>query len=465
MTSTLKLTVVSYAGESRSGPSKRFASGRSTIGRGTDNDWILPDPEKHLSSHHCIIEQQGAHYVITDVSRNGVYLNNVERPLGNGSSSVLTDGDLIAIGDYQLRIEIEGSPQHAAALAPNFGDRNPFGTGSAVVGDPFGSRGGSPPPMPPVLPSQPSPPGFAPFEGGPFGLPPEAATPPRFGGLEQGRGRPPDPDHVAAVDTFFRAPEVREPIIPPDWNPLAPEASPAPAAPNDQIVSPPPPARPAAALPQEAAQSPRAAVAATPVGPSAPDAALDAVRAFFEGAGLSYTSPALDNPAERMRRCGELFRELVSGIRDLLATRTMMKSEFRLEQTVIRPTANNPLKFSVDLDQALSALLLPQRFGYAEPLPATREAIADLKAHEIALIAGMQAAVAKLLAGLAPAEIERRIEAAGLLAAVLPAARKARYWEAYEKIYQQVSVELREDVRGVFQQSFAEAYSEQVKKL
>jgi type VI secretion system protein ImpI/type VI secretion system protein len=166
-----------------------------------------------------------------------------------------------------------------------------------------------------------------------------------------------------------------------------------------------------------------------------------------------------------MHRYGEIFRELVSGIRDLLATRTLMKSEFRLEQTVIRPSANNPLKFSVDLDQALSALLLPQRSGYAEPLPATRQAIADLKAHEIALIAGMQAAVAKLLAGLAPVEIERRIEAAGLLASVLPAARKARYWEAYEKIYQQVSEELREDVQGIFRQSFAEAYYEQVRKL
>jgi type VI secretion system protein len=302
MTSTLKLTVVSYAGESRSGPSKRFASGRSTIGRGTDNDWILPDPEKHLSSHHCIIEEQGAHYVITDVSRNGVYLNNVERPLGNGSSSVLTDGDLIAIGDYQIRIQIEGSPQQAAALAPTFGDRNPFGTGSGVADDPFGSRGGSPPMMPPVLPSQPSPPGFAPFEGGPFGFPAEVAATPRFGGLEQGRGHPPDPDHVAAVDTFFRAPEVREPIIPPDWNPLAPEPAPALEPPNSQIVSPPPLVRPAAALPPEAAQSLRAAVAAAPVGPSAPDAAFDAARAFFEGAGLSYASPAVENPAEQMRR-------------------------------------------------------------------------------------------------------------------------------------------------------------------
>ena len=61
---------------------------------------------------------------------------------------------------------------------------------------------------------------------------------------------------------------------------------------------------------------------------------------------------------------------------------------------------------------------MPQRSGYSEPLPAAQEAIADLKAHEVALIAGMQNAVAKLLAALAPAEIERRIDLAGLLASV-----------------------------------------------
>ena len=104
---------------------------------------ILPDPERRLSSHHCIVEQQGGRYVVTDVSKNGVYLNDVERPLGNGASSVLTDGDLVAIGDYQIRVEIEGVPQRAPAPVAGFADRNPFGGETGPADDPFGARSGT----------------------------------------------------------------------------------------------------------------------------------------------------------------------------------------------------------------------------------------------------------------------------------------------------------------------------------
>ena len=107
MTSTLKLTVVSYGGEPRQGMSKRFDASRATVGRGADNDWTLPDGEKHLSSRHCIIERRDNRYVIIDVSRNGVFLNGAEYALGNGTFADLADGDLILIGDYQLQAEIK----------------------------------------------------------------------------------------------------------------------------------------------------------------------------------------------------------------------------------------------------------------------------------------------------------------------------------------------------------------------
>jgi type VI secretion system FHA domain protein len=194
-------------------------------------------------------------------------------------------------------------------------------------------------------------------------------------------------------------------------------------------------------------------------------AGMQFLRAFLEGAGLSPTHLGALDAAEGLRNYGQIFRELVSGIRELLAVRTLTKSEFRIDQTVIRPSDNNPLKFSVDLEQALSALLLPQRSGFAEPLPATRQAIADLKSHELCVIAGMQKSVAKLLESLSPEEVEQRIEATGLLASLLPAARKARYWEAYETVYHEVADEFREDVQSGFRQAFAEAYFDQVKKL
>jgi type VI secretion system protein len=463
MTSILKLTVVTYAGQPRPGLSKQFETGRATVGRGADNDWMLPDPEKHLSSRHCVIERRDNRYIITDVSKNGVFLNSAEYALGNGSFADLANGDLITIGDYQLRVEIEGDLDQSVPAGAGFGGLDPFPrqVNFDRVESPFGVRRDPLSPQSPLPGSEPLSPLSEPSAIFPIGgKSSPLIDPPNTGPFGQ-----PAPDHVPAMGTFFRAPEVKAPIIPPDWNPLAPtpDELPAPAtgAPAVQEASP---------LMPELRAAPRAPARmpilregeASLAGSAVP---LHLLRAFLEGAGLSNAEIDGQDATERMRNYGQIFRELVFGIRELLAVRTLTKSEFHLEQTVIRANDNNPLKFSVDLDQALSALLLPQRSGYAEPLPAARQAIADLKAHELSLIAGMQKSVAKLLAALSPEEVERHVEAAGLLASLLPAARKARYWEAYETIYRQVAEEFNEDVQSGFRQAFADAYFDQVKKL
>ena len=474
MTSTLKLTVVSYGGEPRQGMSKRFDASRATVGRGSDNDWSLPDPEKHLSSRHCIIERRDNRYVIIDVSRNGVFLNNAEYALGNGSFADLADGDLILIGDYQLQAEIEAdsTPQVVSAAGAGGFGAFPLEPDYERLGNPFAAQRPAASGLPPGFHQRPAV-SVAPAEQG-------LARSSRCRGTwtrrptmaPQRRPGEPDPNHVPAMSTVFRAPEPQAPIIPLDWNPMAPDAAEMPDAAGRR--------RPPVALPDPVVPPmPRrageplvvAAAARDPGGaalqPGAADdaAALQLVRAFLEGAGLSPVQLGSRDAEERLRSYGRIFRELVSGIRELLAVRTLTKSEFHIEQTVIGPSDNNPLKFSVDLEDALSALLLPQRSGFVEPLPATRQAIDDLKSHELSVIAGMQKSVAKLLESLSPEEVERRIEATGLLASLLPAARKARSWEAYETVYQEVADEFREDVQSGFRQAFADAYFDQVKKL
>ena len=488
MAPILKLIVVGYAGEPRPGLSKRFGEGRLTIGRGLDNDWVLPDPEKCLSNHHCLIEHREGRYVICDTSRNGVFLNGNEAPLGNGRSSVLSHGDRVVVGDYEIRVEIEGSARGATPFSPAFTERSatliagvepvtpPFGVrddpfAPLPIGEPFAPPSGGGP-FAPLARSEP----FAPLPGGDpgwpdlaaalpqgSGAPPSAATPDLAKPVGGGRAGAPDPNHVAAIDSFFRAPKVKSPIIPPDWNPLAPEAPPGlPETPDLASFDPP---APPAASPVPRPSPPIGAFHVPETTAGAPGLAAEMLRAFLDGAGLSGAAVEPADPAASLHHYGEILRELISGVRELMATRALMKSEFRIEQTIIRARDNNALKFSVDLEQALRAMLLPQGAGYAEPLAAAREAVADLKAHEIALIAGLEKAVAHLLEALAPAELERSIEAAGMLASVLPAARKARYWDAYGTLYKKLAEQIREDVHGVFRQSFAEAYSEQVKKL
>ena len=43
-----------------------------TIGRKPGNSWVLPDPDRHVSKCHCIIEGDGPDWILTDTSPNGV---------------------------------------------------------------------------------------------------------------------------------------------------------------------------------------------------------------------------------------------------------------------------------------------------------------------------------------------------------------------------------------------------------
>ena len=47
-----------------------------TIGRGSDNELVLPDPNRELSKRHCAIEDNNGNVAIVDFSTNGTFLNN-----------------------------------------------------------------------------------------------------------------------------------------------------------------------------------------------------------------------------------------------------------------------------------------------------------------------------------------------------------------------------------------------------
>ena len=67
-------------------------------------------------------------------------------------------------------------------------------------------------------------------------------------------------------------------------------------------------------------------------------------------------TPPKDPPAA-MLSLGKAFRNMVAGLRAVMMGRASIKSEFRIEQTMIQARGNNPLKFSAGDDDALAALL------------------------------------------------------------------------------------------------------------
>ena len=566
-----------------SGQTKLLTAGTLSIGRGAGNDWVLPDPDRHLSKTHCVISVEQGRAILTDLSTNGVHINGARQATARDSRVVLTDGDEFRLGEYTIAVAEVADARSAGAFAPD-----PFASGSYAPGsyapDTF-ARGGAQDPFsdPPAPAEGRSPLDIDPLDD-PLGRPPDPAfrhpvahraAAPRvedpFDMAEERAHRavdpdddlfqgarptadwqgPTQPDNADAQRHAFAAPRVLptadpggidfdaligdiEPAAAPPSTRQPPPAPPAargmrdpfadldnlltpePSYPVDAPVQPaapppmPPPVRtappaqarsapvplpadpfaddnPAAVAPRrEAPPAPAADPFAEEAKPAAPrpvppspvpppqeaaapapaaqaGASVDSVlAAFLEGAGVPELAVGGD-PAEAMRAVGQVFRAMTEGLREVLLSRAAIKGDMRVEQTMIRARNNNALKFSVTADDAVSALLNPNRPGYMPPLAATKEAFNDLKSHELAVMAGVQTALLGLLKRFEPAVLESRLSQ-GLLGSVLPAARKARYWDSFCQVYGDIAREAEDDFQTVFGRAFAKAYTAQSRK-
>ncbi|CAN5363000.1 hypothetical protein BH24PSE2_BH24PSE2_03980 [soil metagenome] len=80
-----------------------------SIGRSPDNDWVLPDPSRYVSSRHANVSFHAGEYFLIDTSTNGVYLNHANEPLGRGRQHHLSDGDRLRLGDYEITASLTGA--------------------------------------------------------------------------------------------------------------------------------------------------------------------------------------------------------------------------------------------------------------------------------------------------------------------------------------------------------------------
>jgi type VI secretion system protein ImpI len=85
-----------------------FAACGGTVGRAPDNDWVLPDERRYVSSRHAVIDFQAGAYYLVDTSRNGVFVNGADTPVGRGHPQRLFDGDRLRIGELQIAVRISG---------------------------------------------------------------------------------------------------------------------------------------------------------------------------------------------------------------------------------------------------------------------------------------------------------------------------------------------------------------------
>jgi type VI secretion system protein ImpI len=85
---------------------QEFSACGGTIGRSLDNDWVFPDPHRYVSGRHALIDFQAGAYYLIDTSRNGVYINDADAPVGRGHPQRIFDGDILRIGDYIIAADV-----------------------------------------------------------------------------------------------------------------------------------------------------------------------------------------------------------------------------------------------------------------------------------------------------------------------------------------------------------------------
>ena len=165
---------------------------------------------------------------------------------------------------------------------------------------------------------------------------------------------------------------------------------------------------------QPAQTPPPAPASAPPPAPLEHQAGAD-LAGVLAGAGLEGVAVT----PELARSFGEILHVVVSGVMDVLKARHEIKDEFRMRMTHLRVADNNPLKFSVDVDDALHNLLVKRNQAYLSPVQAFEDAFQDLRHHQIAMLAGMRVAFEFMLAEFAPDRLEeqfgRQIEKGALM--------------------------------------------------
>ena len=501
-----------------------FGPKGGTIGR-KDCVWTLEDTKGVLSRKHVEIAYRNDHYVIIDHSTNGTFINGSSHKLGPGMEHRIVDGDQIEIGEYLLLATLEEETRESsgeAALDTTAIDSctdhsaiseqstHPYTEpklGENIDLEDKGASFAKPPSWAmeedtpgeqsntysqaitecsankldsSILAHHLSPPRSIEIDQSesqgeeaaarPLNTPPTNFIP---GGAEfQGFDDPPtissrveQPELEIKTDRAEVNSEQQDTFKPPDQHSQT-------ALTFDQR--------------QKLVQSLGVSVSKEPilaVRPSkSPTADKDAEKqissestghdenalfnAFLEGLGVpDWEVPEASREAY-MRMMGEALQKAIQGLIQSLHLRDEFKNEFVVPGTVMRSIQNNPFKYAVNTEDALSrAFLKTASDAYLPIVEAITQSFEEIAAHHLALVAGMQAAVSGLLGLFSPSELEKRMSSLSLMDRVMPQLKHARLWEAYLREYQTIAVKAEEDFQDLLGRKFAKAYNDQVMAL
>jgi len=404
----LILEVVARDGQVPSGEPRRvFGVEGGRIGRASDCDWVLHSP--YISRYHatvCCID--GAFHIVS-TSENGVALNDAHMMLPQLEHRALQDGDRLFIDEFEIVVAIPAAVRATVPPAPEAAQQpvsleEDWTRESPSLRTAFGLD-----PLRNVTPA----------------APPSANTPPEAAW-----------NHSSGLADHFMPPPVPlvQVALPADW---------------DGALEPVPvqfhTAQPTVPAP------PRDAVSTAPVADSS---GVFDLSAFLRGAGIDPGGL----PPEMAGTLGRMLRAVVQGLIEVLQMRAEFRDQFRLPVTRVKTSENNPLKFAVDADDAMSSLLRKRGDRYLSPLEAFDDAFNDIRTHHLAMVAGMHAGFESMLSRFDPKTLAREFDKRARSGALWPMPAGMRYWRQYVDLFESLTGETRSTFRRLFGEEFAAAY-------
>ncbi|WDE09505.1 type VI secretion system-associated FHA domain protein TagH [Thalassomonas haliotis] len=473
MAVTLELSVVNTQKPQMPAQVINIGEGGATIGRGAGNTCVLEDAKRFISSRHAQIDYFQGSFFFTDTSTNGCWLKEADEAIGKGNRVKLDNSTAVIIGPYELHFLLKEDKKPAVTVSAV-----QAGQGSDNSRDEDLLRDNEPDPVQQILN------GVNPFaeatsaEGDDVIAPLEQAftsapfTGPDLNGQsEVPLAEVPLSDGADnALDGYFKPDKVAVEKIPTDW-----DFNEAVSPPTDQQTF-------APAVEPDNSSNKQQEMAEVNVGQKpvdhAPDLSanisgenplkggvdrFDAVAALSRQLGLALPPELLQNPEPFIDDIADVVNEAMAGIINLINGRAVFKQSSRLAMTTIQPKSNNPLKFSVDKQDALEHLFTRRKPAYLGAKAAVNQAITDLQIHEMAFVAGLQAALQQVLQTLSPQQIEKTAAASpNKLRSLLSA---PKYWQQYKSSHEQLERKITENLNEFLGQDFARAYEQQVLKL
>ncbi|WP_180735455.1 type VI secretion system-associated FHA domain protein TagH [Paraburkholderia sp. PGU19] len=462
----MQLTVIEHAGQPvQRGVTAIFQPPGGTIGRNVDNHLVLPDETRQISRLQAMLQIDGNRCVLKNLSSVSVIEVN-SAPLACAEERAIEPGDAIRIGSYMLRAADDQAPGSEAVPA----SRGPVAhQRQDTMPDDFWQS----------LESRYGNGATGRQSGGPAQRPARSAVSTGYDDLRQ---VPSDP--LALFAPSIDGPQ--DAMLHASQSSLSDPAAPLPPAPSDRRDRrfDAPYATPdhaggwaqtirACAVPADAAKPQRVTGRVVDkVTPPENDAGKTAdathanptaealLAAFLRGAGLDTASDQWTTG--QLHLAGRLLALFANGTVELLSSRSILKREVKADMTVLLDRENNPLKLLPDGCAVLRQMFGLPFPGFMSPEGAVSDAFDDLHAHQIAMVAGMRAALMELLKRFAPERLEQRTPVERLLDRYVPAWRKARLWSAYSKLHRDTLLAVEDDFSAVFGSAFLAAYDAEV---